>query len=91
MEYRRRTLSSIIDDVEVVNEVDKKVQLEQKVERTRQRRGTSVSIDDQIDDYVEYMYSNTYNISTSVFSGILNLICPCCRRRSGPDISTSSL
>ena len=91
MEYRRRTLSSIIDDVEGVNELDQKVQVEQKVEQTRQRRGTSVSIDDQIDDYVEYMYSNTYNISRSVFSGILNLICPCCRRRSGPDISTSPL
>ena len=87
MEYRRRTLSSIIDDVEGINELAQNVQVTQ----TRHRRGTSVSIDDQIDDYVEYMYSNTYNISTSVFFGILTLMCPCCRRKSGPDISTSSL
>jgi hypothetical protein len=82
MEYRRRTLSSIDDNENV---------MAAPVETGRRRRGTSVSIDSQIDDYVEYMYSNTYNISTSVFSGILNLICPCCRRKSGPDISTSSL
>jgi hypothetical protein len=82
MEYRRRTLSSIDDD-EIITSAP--------VEIGRRRRGTSVSIDSQIDDYVEYMYSNTYNVSTSVFSGILNLICPCFRRKAGPDISTSSL
>lgn len=82
MEYRRRTLSSLDDDENVMSV---------PVDTGRRRRGTSASIDSQIDDYVEYMYGNTYNLSTSVFSGILNLICPCFRRKSGPDISTSSL
>jgi hypothetical protein len=81
MEYRRRTLSSL-DDENIIAAT---------VETGRRRRGTSASIDSQLDDYVEYMYSNTYNLSTSVFSGILNLICPCFRRKLGPDISTSSL
>ncbi len=75
MEYRRRTLSSLDD-----NDSD--------IENGRRRRGTSVSLDDQIDDYVDYMYTNSYNVSSSVFSAILNLICPCFRKTRSPNNST---
>lgn len=78
MEYKRRRLSSVVDD-----DIEKQV--------TR-RRGTSTSLDDQIDEYTEYMYTGTFNVSSSIFNGILNLICPCfCARRSQPINSTTSV
>lgn len=70
MEYRRRTLSNVLDDE--VNDIEKQVP---------RRRSTSASIDEQLDDYSEYLYTGTFNITKSIFKGIVNLICPCCIRK----------
>ena len=77
MEYRRRTLSSLDDDIE--NQVPR-------------RRGTSASIDEQLDDYTEFIYTGSFNFCSTIFYGFLNLICPCpCSKRRRPDNSTTSL
>jgi hypothetical protein len=73
MEHRRRTLSSAFDD-DIVD-------IEKQVPR---RRGTSASIDETIDEYTEYVYNGTFNFSNMFFRGLLNLICPCCRKDRGP-------
>ena len=80
MEYRRRTLSSALDD-----DIEK---------QAHRRRGTSVSIDEQIDEYTEYMYSGTFNIFNSICCGFVKLICPCCRKKrdhTTTNLSTTSL
>ena len=68
MEHRRRTLSSVIEE-----------DIENIIPRPK-----SPSMDDQIDEYAEYMYNGTFNVSKSVFGGILNLICPCFYRKRAP-------
>lgn len=68
MEHRRRTLSSVIED-----------DIENVLSRPK-----SISIDDQIEEYTEYLYYGTFNVSKSVFGGILNLICPCFYRKRVP-------
>jgi hypothetical protein len=70
MEYRRRTLSDVLND-EVID-------IEKQVPR---RRGTSASIDEHLDEYTEYLYSGSFNFTKSILKGVLNLICPCCYRK----------
>lgn len=80
MEYRKRTVSSALDD-----DIEK---------QTSRRRGTSISIDDQIDEYTEYVYSGTFNIFNSICCGFIKLICPCCHRKrdhNTANLSTISL
>jgi hypothetical protein len=80
MEYRKRTLSSALDD-----------DIETQIPR---RRGTSVSIDDQLDEYTIYVYTGTFNILNSITCGLIKLICPCCFRNRGSNtakLSTISL
>jgi hypothetical protein len=76
MEHRRRTLSNVLDD-----------DIEKQVPR---RRATSASIDEQIDDYTEFVYTGSFNFCSSIFYGFLNLICPCpCSRRRRPNSTTT--
>lgn len=77
MEHRRRTLSSAIDD-----DLPRDIEL-----NAPRRRGTSASLDDEINQFTDYMYAGSFNLSTSVFRGFINLIqsiCYCyyCRRIS---------
>jgi hypothetical protein len=72
MEYRRRTLSSPIDD-----------DIEKQLPR---RRGTS--IDEHIDEHIDYMYSGTFSIFRSIFCGFVKLICPCCIKKRESNYDT---
>jgi hypothetical protein len=74
MEHRRRTLSSALDD-------DFPVDIEKQIPR---RRGTSVSIDETLDEYTEYMYNGTFSLSNMFCKSLINLICPCFRRKREP-------
>jgi hypothetical protein len=79
MEYRKRSLSSALDDIE---------------KQVPRRRATSTSIDDQLDEYTEYVYSGSFNILNSICCGLIKLICPCCIRKRDPNtanLSTISL
>ncbi len=67
MEHRRRTFSNVIDDLPI--------DIEKQLPR---RRGTSVSIDEAIDEHIEYVYNGSFSITRMIFRGLLNLICPCC-------------
>jgi hypothetical protein len=71
MEYKRRTLSSALDDFP--NDIEK-----QSTHRP------SISVDDTIDDYTEYVYNGTFNLTKIVYRGLINLICPCCCRNRKP-------
>jgi hypothetical protein len=67
MEYRKRTLSSALDD-----DVEK------------QRRRTASTIDDQLDEYSDYIYTGSFNIFSSIIYGFKNLICPCLYKKREP-------
>jgi hypothetical protein len=41
------------------------------------KKSRSNSVDEQIDEYVEYMYYGPFNIFKSIWKGVINLICPC--------------
>ncbi len=73
MEYRRRTFSNVIDDLPI--------DIEKQVPR---RRGTSASIDETIDEHIEYVYNGTFSVTRIFFCGLLKLICPCCNRNCEP-------
>ncbi len=68
MEHRRRTISSVMDE-----------DIENVLPRPK-----SPSIDDQIDEYTEFVYTGSFDVSRSVFRGFLNLICPCLYRKRVP-------
>jgi len=77
MEHRKRALSSVLDE-------DSPIDLEKQIPR---RRGTSASIDDDIEQYSNYMYTGTFNLTKYVFTGFIKLIfdiiyCNCCDRYS---------
>ena len=75
MEYRRRTVSNIID-----NEF---IDVEKQISRRH-----CMSIDETLDEYTEYVYSRTFNICNILCCGLLKLICPCSyRKRSHIDIT----
>jgi hypothetical protein len=67
MEYKRRALSNIVE-----NDI---FDIEKEIPR---RRGTSISLDEQLDEYSEYLYTGYFSFTQSILKGILNLICPCC-------------
>lgn len=73
MEHRRRTFSNVIDDLPI--------DIEKQMPR---RRGTSVSIDETIDEHIEYVYNGSFSVTRMFFCGLLNLICPCCNRNREP-------
>ena len=72
MEYRRKTLSSSLDDC-FSNDIEK-----------QSTRKLSISVDDTIDEYTEYMYNGTFNFTKIIYRGLINLICPCCYRNRKP-------
>jgi len=71
MEYKRRTLSSAIDDL--YNDIEK-----------QSPRKPPISVDDTIDEYTEYVYNGTFNFTKIVYRGLINLICPCFHRNRKP-------
>ena len=75
MEHRRRTLSSALDDFPV--DIEK---------QTPRRRGSSMSIDETLDDYTEYVYNGSFNMISVVFRGMVNLICPCLHKKKSTPI-----
>lgn len=70
MENRRRT----------INNIDKP----EKQQPNHCR--LSCSIDETIDEHIEYVYNGTFSISRMFLCGILNLICPCFCRKRKPNI-----
>jgi hypothetical protein len=76
MEYRRRTVSAVMDDME---------------KQPPRRRGTSASIDEEIEQYSEYIYNGNFNICKTVFCGIKNLICCRIKNKSKPETNENSL
>jgi hypothetical protein len=72
MENRRRAFSNTIDGNTIDNDIEKQI---------ARRRNTSVSIDDILDNYTEYVYNSIYNFTKICLRGILNLIYSVCRRR----------
>jgi hypothetical protein len=75
MEYRRRTVSNVID-----NDF---IDIEKQIIRKR-----STSIDETLDEYTEYVYSRTFIVCNILCCGLLKLICPCSyRKRSIIDIT----
>lgn len=70
MEYRRRSLSSDLDE-----------DLEEPY--TRRRDKSASSIDDQLDQYAEYLYNGTFSVARFLCGGFLNLIKDCLRCKSG--------
>lgn len=73
MEYRNRTVSNVLDN----NIID----IEKQMSR---RRGTSISIDDTLDEYTEFVYNGTFSIVNIIFCGFIKLICPCFNRKRTP-------
>jgi|LakMenE01Jun11ns_1017448.scaffolds.fasta_scaffold6817343_1 hypothetical protein len=73
MEHRRRTFSNVLDD-DIID-------IEKQLPR---RRGTSVSIDEAIDEHIEYVYNGSFSFFHTIFGGFIKLICPCCRRNREP-------
>jgi len=71
MEYRRRTLSSSLDDINIEKQIPR-------------RRVTSASIDDTLDDYTEYVYNGTFSFSNMMCKSLLKLICPCFYKKHAP-------
>ena len=71
MEYRRKTLSSSLDDLS--NDIEK-----------QSTRRPSISVDDSIDEYTEYVYNGVFNFTKIIYRGIIKLICPCCYRNREP-------
>jgi hypothetical protein len=70
MEHRRRTFSNVLDDDIEMQKIKK----------------NSISIDEHIDNYTEYVYNGTFSISNFIFCGILKLICPFCFKKREPII-----
>ena len=68
MEYRRRSLSSDLDE-----------DLEEPYTR---QRSISSSIDEQLDQYAEYLYNGTFSVARFLCGGFLNLIKDCLRCKS---------
>ncbi len=66
MEHRRRTLSSVLDE-DILD-------LEKEIPR---KRINSASLDEQIDEYTEFMYNGTFDLVRSILKGFINLIYPC--------------
>ena len=62
MEYKRRRISSAADDVEI------------DIEATR-RRGSS--LDETIDEHIEYVYNGSFSFAKMAFRSLIKLICPC--------------
>lgn len=77
MEHRRRTLSSVLD--EEFPDIEK---------QPIRRRATSTSIDEQLDEFTEFVYEGSFNVTHSVISGFIKLICPCFRKRVAEDCTT---
>ena len=73
MEHKRRALSNVLDDD--IIDIEK---------QTPRRRGTSVSIDETLDEYTEYIYNGSFSVTSMFFRGFLNLICPCRQRNREP-------
>jgi hypothetical protein len=69
MEYRRRTISNTLDDIE------------NQLPRIRTK---SASVEESIDEYTEYVYNGTFSLSRFFYHGLVNLICPCFYRKREP-------
>lgn len=78
MEYRKRTLSSASADTDIEKQVPR-------------RRATSAFIDDQLDEYTEFVYSGSFNILNSICCGLIKLICPCCFRKRDLNTKLSTI
>jgi|LakMenEpi03Aug12_release.lakeMendotaPanAssembly.Ray.scaffolds.fasta_scaffold3794999_1 hypothetical protein len=68
MEYRRRSLSSSLDE-------------DSDMERQpSRRRTTSSSIEEDLDHYADYVYNGTFSVARFFYNGAINLIKDCFRR-----------
>lgn len=67
MEYKRRRISSAADDTEIID-----------MEAARCR---SSSLDETIDEHIEYMYNGSFSFAKMAFRSLIKLICPCCLKK----------
>jgi hypothetical protein len=73
MEHKRRSLSAVLDDdFSIDEEIDYKT-------TKRIRRTSSMSLDEEMEEYSEFMYNGAFNICNFFCRGIKNLICYCFR------------
>jgi hypothetical protein len=63
MEHKRRRISSAADDIEIID-----------IECARNR---GHSLDETIDEHVEYVYNGSFSFAKMVFRSLIKLICPC--------------
>ena len=70
MEFRRRTLSSVLDkdDCEIYVPNPNETHI-------------AINEEDTFCDYAEYVYNGYFNLCNYILFGFLNLICPCCKIR----------
>lgn len=66
MEHKRRRISSALDE-EIID-----------IESTR-RRGSS--LDETIDEHIEYVYNGSFSFVKMLFRSLIKLICPCCLKK----------
>jgi hypothetical protein len=66
MEHKRRRISSAADDVEV------------DIEAVRCRGS---SLDETIDEHIEYVYNGSFSFVKMFFRSLVKLICPCCLKK----------
>lgn len=46
------------------------------------RPNRAQSIDEDLDNFTEYLYNGRFNLCKSIMNGIIKLICPCFFRKS---------
>jgi hypothetical protein len=63
MEHKRRRISSAADDVEIID-----------IECARSR---GHSLDETIDEHIEYVYNGSFSFAKMAFRSLIKLICPC--------------
>lgn len=73
MEYKRRSLSSSLENDVIESDNFKETSY-------TKRRGSSMSLDEEMEEYTEFMYNGAFNICNFFARGIKNLICFCFRK-----------
>jgi hypothetical protein len=66
MEHKRRRISSALDE-EIID-----------IEAVKCR---SNSLDETIDEHIEYVYNGSFSFVKMLFRSLVKLICPCCLKK----------
>ncbi len=66
MEHKRKRISSVLDE-EIID-----------LEGSRCR---GQSLDETIDEHIEYVYNGSFSFAKMAFRSLIKLICPCCFKK----------